>query len=222
MPEKKTKGASSIIRDAVMLCAITLVAAVLLGLVNEMTKDRIAEQQAQAKAEAYQKVFAEAEEFVFAKEGAEDAQAQVLQEALKGSAKLLAAKGFSSVAINEAGLARDGAGKTIGIVMSITVKGYNTLTMTMGYSLEGKVTGIAFITLSETPGLGMRADEATFKDQFAGKTADVLEVTKAGAVRDNEIEAISSATITSKGVTNGVNAGICFAKELFAPVSVLE
>ena len=48
-----------------------------------------------------------------------------------------------------------------------------------------------------------------FKNQFSDKNAEAFEVTKAGASDENEINAISGATITSKAVTGGVNAGIC-------------
>ena len=42
----------SMIKDALILCAISLIAALALGFVNELTKDRIAFLEAQAKAAA--------------------------------------------------------------------------------------------------------------------------------------------------------------------------
>ena len=39
-------------------------------------------------------------------------------------------------------------------------------------------------------------------------------VTKSGAASDSEIDAISGATITSNGMTDGVNAGICYFQSL--------
>ena len=50
----------SMMKDAIILCMISLIAALALGFVNELTKDRIAFLAAQAKAEAYQEVFPEA------------------------------------------------------------------------------------------------------------------------------------------------------------------
>ena len=43
-----------------------------------------------------------------------------------------------------------------------------------------------------------------------GKNADSLTVTKTGASADNEIDAISGATVTSNAVTNAVNAALFY------------
>ena len=64
------------------------------------------------------------------------------------------------------------------------------------------------MTISETAGLGMNATKDEFKNQFKDKQVDSFEVTKTGAAADNEIDALSGATITSKAVTRGVNAGL--------------
>ncbi len=56
----------------------------------------------------------------------------------------------------------------------------------------------------ETPGLGALAYEEWFTNQYQNKTAP-LEVVKRPAEADNEISAITASTITSNGVTNGVN-----------------
>ena len=206
MSENK-KNSASIIKDALALCIITLVAAVLLGFVNEMTKDRIAEQEAAAKEAAYREVYPEA--FSYSK----DSLTKVAS-----SAELLKENGFESIVISEAGLALDASGKPLGYVMTVTTKkGYGgAITMTMGYRLDGAITGIAFVTLNETPGFGMKADEAAFKDQFIGKNAFELVYVKTGATEENEIDAISGATVTTKAVTGAVNAGLCFASDMVA------
>ena len=80
--------------------------------------------------------------------------------------------------------------------------------------MEGTVTGVEILSISETAGLGMRAAEEEFKGQFRNKAVDQFAVTKAGASAENEIDAISGATFTSSAVTNGVNAGICFYQSL--------
>ena len=54
---------NKIIKDALALTLITLVAGVALGGVYEITKDPIARQEAQAKAEAYEQVFTDAAAF---------------------------------------------------------------------------------------------------------------------------------------------------------------
>ena len=81
----------------------------------------------------------------------------------------------------------------------------NTITMMVGVDLEGKVTGISIISHTETAGLGaVAADKGdagqAFRGQFVGKSGE-LEVKV-------DIDAISSATITSKAVTEGVNMAL--------------
>ena len=55
----------------------------------------------------------------------------------------------------------------------------------------------------------MNATKDAFKNQFKDKNVESLEVTKSGAAQDNQIDALSGATSTSKAVTGGVNAGLC-------------
>ena len=63
--------------------------------------------------------------------------------------------------------------------------------------------------MSETAGLGAKAKDEAFNGQYDGKKTDKpLEVAKGSASGDNQILAISGATISSTAVTNGVNAAI--------------
>jgi electron transport complex protein RnfG len=86
----------------------------------------------------------------------------------------------------------------------------------MGVRADGTLTKIEMLTIKETAGLGMKADESEFKDQFSEINTDAFNVIKAQVVKssDNEINAISGATITSDAVTNTVNAGLAFANDL--------
>jgi electron transport complex protein RnfG len=52
------------------------------------------------------------------------------------------------------------------------------------------------------------------KTSFKGKKADLIEFTKSGATADNQIDAVSGATITTTAVTNAVNSGLRFINEL--------
>ncbi len=96
----------------------------------------------------------------------------------------------------------------IGWCVNVTPSGYGGVIDTIvGIGKDGEVTGIKIISLSETPGLGAKATDAAFSNQFAGKKGDgTLSVIKNGKATENEIVAISGATITSKAVTEGVNA----------------
>ena len=201
------KKKQSMIKDALILCAISLIAALALGFVNELTKDRIAQLAAEAKAEAYREVFPEAEQII------EASGNEILAKAMEEADTILANGGFSNVTLDEVCLVKDASGNHIGYVASVTLKAYDVMTLTFGYNTEGVVTGLAFLSIKETPGIGMKADEPAFKDQFAGNKADQLVSVKSGA-GDGEINAISGATFTTDGVIKGVNAGICFMKEL--------
>ena len=72
------------------------------------------------------------------------------------------------------------------------------------------------LSISETAGLGMKADESEFKDQFKDKNVEKFTYTKNGEKGDDKIDAISGATITSKAVTNATDAAIYFVANCLA------
>lgn len=195
-------------KDAVILFAITLIAGLCLGGVYGITKEPIAKAEAAAKIAAYKEVLPEASDFV------EDGMA----EKIAASAEDLMGQGFGNVYIDSAAQAVDASGSAVGYVVSSTSKdGFGgEVKLSVGINGEGKVTGIAFLSLAETPGLGMNATGDEFKGQFAGKNAEALAVTKAGSPAENEIQAMSGATITSEAVTNAVNAAIYFVNNCAA------
>ncbi|HIZ66428.1 MAG TPA: RnfABCDGE type electron transport complex subunit G [Candidatus Blautia pullicola] len=191
---------NTIIKDTIILTLITLVAGGLLGLVYEITKAPIAQQEEMAKQEAYKAVFEDADSFEVCVE-ADDADI----------AKYLADNGFTAQTVNEVMEAKDASGETLGYALNMTTsEGYGgDIVFSMGVRLDGTLNGISLLTLNETAGLGMNADKPEFKDQYQDKNVESFEVTKTGAAADNEINAISGATITSNAVTGGVNAGLC-------------
>ena len=83
------------------------------------------------------------------------------------------------------------------------------ITLTMGIDNSGTLNGISILSISETPGLGMRAEEV-LKPQFAGKNVTEFTYTKTGAVSEDQVDAISGATITTNAVTNAVNGGLYY------------
>lgn len=192
----------SMFRDAGIIVAITLIAGLVLGGVYQLTKEPIAEQKRLKKQQACQEVFAEADSFA------------ELEGFDTGEAALVLASSdtpFASQDIDEVMIAQDGAGNTLGFVLTVTShEGYGgDIQFTMGVTNEGVLNGISLLSISETAGLGMRADEV-LKPQFAGKSAEKYEYTKTGAVADHQIDAISGATITTNAVVNGVNAGLYY------------
>jgi hypothetical protein len=92
----------------------------------------------------------------------------------------------------------------------------------MGVQLDGTTNGISFLSLSETAGLGMEADTDSFKVQFEGKNVEQFRYTKSGATVDEEIDALSGATITTNAVTNAVNAGLTYVQSIDSDTSTEE
>ena len=191
------------IRDSLILFAITLIAGLLLGGVYAITKNPIVKTQEDKKNEAYQAVFTDAAEFTEVTDAA-DAQ------------QILADAGYTKDRIDEVKAAMDADGNILGYVMTITSsEAYGgELQLAMGIRMDGTVNGISFLSLSETIGLGMEAKKPEFQEQFAGKQVEQFVYSKTGAAADNEIDALSGATITTNAVTNAVNAGICYAGAL--------
>ena len=195
---KKSSDIAGMFKDTGILLVITLVAGLLLGLVYQITKEPIAIQQEKAKQEACQEVFAEAASFAEMELTEPDEQAW-------------AEAGFAQESIDEVMAAQDASGTTLGYVITVTTKeGYGgDIRFTIGITETGLVNGISILEISETAGLGMRAEEV-LKPQFAGKEAEKFEYTKTGAVAAYQIDAISGATITTNAVVNGVNAGLYY------------
>lgn len=199
----------SMIKDAMILFVITLLAGALLGVVYEVTKEPIAAQQEKAKNEAYQEVFAQAESF-------EDIamKPDLAPEDLTAYVKQL---GYD-VDINNIAGAWDEGDNELGYVITVTDhEGYGgDIQFSMGITNDGILNGISILSISETAGLGMRAEEV-LKPQFVNKEITEFSYTKTGVAADNQIDAISGATITTNAVVNGVNAGIAVFNEYLLP-----
>lgn len=196
----------SMIKDALILFAITLVAGLLLGVVYDITKEPIAQQKAKAKTEANKNVFAAAESF----EACASFDAAGAQEALS-------AAGLSGMDIDEVSAALDATGNLLGYVITVTDhEGYGgDIQFSMGVTLDGTLNGISLLSISETAGLGMKAGDVLVP-QFSDKNVEQFTYTKSGSTNDSEIDAISGATITTKAVVNGVNAGLEYFRSVLA------
>ncbi|MDR0898016.1 MAG: FMN-binding protein [Oscillospiraceae bacterium] len=155
-----------------VLALVAIVAAVALGVTNEITKGPI------------------------------DLQAEAAQNAAR-QALVPDATAFEEAGGVYTGLA-DGA--PVGYVTQVTVQGYGgPVDVTVGTDPDGVLTGIRVggTSFAETPGLGAKAKDAAFTDQFAGQTAPL-----ALAKDDGAIDAITAATITSSAVLRGVNSAV--------------
>lgn len=191
-----------IVHDALILTAFTLVLGFVLGLVYEITKEPIAAADAATAQAAYSKVFADAESFE-AYEGFDKEEA----------ASLMEEQGFNDE-ITDVQTAKDGGGNSLGYVITVTAKDGSqaNITFSVGIQMDGTVNGYSITNIAETPGLGDKAKNEEFSGQFQGKQADSFTVVKQAPASDSEIESISGATITSRAMTNGVNACMAYFK----------
>lgn len=202
----------SMIKDALILFAITLVAGLSLGFVNEVTKEPIAKAKEQAKQEVCQEVFQDASGFSLI-EGFSTEEAAVV----------LAQEGVVGSDITEVYTATDASDVALGYVIIVTNhEGYaGDIQFSMGVTLDGTLNGISLLSISETPGLGMEAGEVLVP-QFAGKQVRAFTYTKSGATEDSQIDAISGATVTTNAIVNGVNAGLVYYQTALEGGSVNE
>ena len=191
---------NKLIKNTLILTAITVVSGLLLGVVYNVTKEPIAQAQENTKQEAYRAVLADASSF------------ETLDFDAESTLSLLTENGYTSDTISEVAEGKDNSGETIGYVISVqSSEAYDgTLDLSVGIATDGTVKGVEMLSISETAGLGMKADEAEFKDQYKDKNVENFTVTKTGEDGDNMIDAISGATITSNAVTNAVNSALVY------------
>ncbi len=204
----------AIIKDALILFVITVVAGLGLGFVHMITEEPIKKVQEEAKQKAYRTVFADATEF-------KNLDESTLPDDLFVS--VLADAGIEKDEIAEVVAAMKGDAYA-GMVVTVVAKdGYGgDIKFSVGIQKDGTVNGISILSISETAGLGMKAKEPAFQSAFVNKNADTFVVTKSGATKDGDVDAISGATITSKAVTKGVNSAVTAFKYLTANGVKLE
>ncbi len=195
------------VKNTIILTVITVIAGLFLGFVYDITKEPIRVQEEKTKQEAYLQVFPSAVKFE------EDNSID-----LANAPQVLENAGCKEAQIDEVLTAQDTSGTVLGYVMRVTTKeGYGgDISFSMGITKDGVLNGIEILSINETAGLGMKAKEDEFQNQFAGKQVAQFTYTKSGSTADYEIDAISGATITTNAMVNGVNAGLAY----FASIDV--
>ena len=170
-----------ILKLTLILLLVSAVVAGVLGLTNMVTKDRIAEYNEKKTAEAYGAVM----EF--------NSYEEVQFENADSTTK----KVFKTDSGNW-------------VVEAETSGSQGMITVAVGVNADLTCNGISIISSSETSGLGSKANDDFFKDQFPGLNADQAKVTKDGG----SVEAITGATITSKEVCLAVRDAIAAVESL--------
>lgn len=182
---KSNKDIFGMVKLALILFAITAIVALLLSTVNEVTKGPIAAQKEAAFNSAMSKVMP-ADSY----EKIENLSDYKLDETVR-----------------EIYIANK-ADKQVGYCIKTAPRGFGgEISMIVGVDMEGKVTQVNIVSMSETPGLGTKAKDDAFLGQYSGKSNDVA-VTTSSSPKENEISAITGATVSSKAVTVGVQAAL--------------
>ncbi len=191
---------NKIIKNTIILTLITLISGLGLGVVYEITKEPIAQAQEAAKKEAWQAVFPEA--------SLDDFAAVEIDQTVAD--QVVADLGIQAT-IDEACTVGD-----LGYVVTTTDKeGYGgNIQITVGITADGTISGVSILSISETAGLGMKATEPAFYEQYHGKQTESFYVSKDGG-NGEPIDALSGATITSRAVTGAVNAALAYYQNAF-------
>ena len=183
-----------ILKVAGTLTVIALVVAALLGVVNNVTKDKIAEQDAENTRIAMSAV---------APEGSEFGDKMDISDAVAAAASAQGGKIVEMYPMTN-------GGADAGYVVKVSASGsQGTITMMVGVDANKAITGISVISHSETSGIGTKvvgdepnSDGVPVLDQFVGMSgAGSLVVGKT-------VTPISGATVSTKGITMGANAAL--------------
>lgn len=176
----------NILKIGINLMIVSMIGATILALTNCVTAPKIEEVEKEAKKVAMQKVLPTAIQFKEFKKK----------------------QGFFK------GL--DADGNLVGYVISCLAVGYGGgFWVMVGVDTEFKIIEISILTHKETPGLGDKIEDESFRGQFKGKKSEQLEIVKMPT--KDKIQAITGATLSSKAVTEAVKEGLEELKKLFYP-----
>jgi len=182
------------ISTSLKLLIITAIAALCLALVNKLTAPVIAQNQIKTMEAAQKEVLPEADSF----------------KALDFSNEKLEFTKTSGTYIDNFYLGMNGD-KTVGyVVTAVSKKGYGgDIRVMVGIKSDLTINKVKITETKETAGLGLNASKPDFIEQYIGRS-EYLSVIKNSdpTTEGTDIAAISSATVTSKAVTNAVNTAI--------------
>lgn len=101
-------------------------------------------------------------------------------------------------------------GKTAAYIFTESSKGYGGDVSGMtAIKPDGTVAGVAILDVSgETPGLGQNAAKESFFSQYIGLKKGVSVLKNGAKAENNEVDAVTGATITSTAVTRAVNKAL--------------
>lgn len=168
----------AVLIPTVSLFLICIFVTAALALTNSVTADKIAEIEQQSKQESMKAVCPEAQTF-------EEITPDVMYEG------------------------KDESGNTVGYAISTATMGYGGQVKVMTGINDGKIIGVdVFYNDAETPGLGKNTSNASFRDQYKGLTTDSDISVSKDSSSGQTVDAVTSATISSRAVTKAVNEAV--------------
>ena len=188
--KNKENSAWAMIKLGLILACYAVASCTVLALVNNVTAPVIQKNNEEKAAKAMRAVFAQAESF-----------------------NMLSSERAGLLNVDSIGLALV-EGRVAGAVAQVSGPTYDKATIMVGMTKDGTVTGVSFLANTDSPGFGLKASDPTFTlksgktfyGQFEGLQA------KDGFVLNQNVDAISGATITSRGVAALVERA-CVAME---------
>lgn len=101
-------------------------------------------------------------------------------------------------------------GETAAYIFTESAKGYGgDVSVMTAVKPDGTIAGVAILDVSgETPGLGQNAAKESFYSPYAGLKKGVSLLKNGAKAENNEVDAVTGATITSTAVTRAVNAAL--------------
>lgn len=186
-----------ILKVAGTLTVISLVVAALLGVVNNITEDKIAAIDAENTRIAMSAVAPEGSEF---------------GDKMEVTDEMVAAAATQSGKILELYPVTNG-GAEAGYVMKVSASGsQGTIVMMVGVDANKAITGISVVSHSETSGIGTKVVGNEPNSAGVPVLDQFVRLSGAGSlVVGSNITAISGATVSTKGITMGANAALAVA-----------
>ena len=185
-----------VIKVAGTLTVIALVTAALLGLVDGVTRDKIAEIEAEKTRIAMSAVAPAGSEFTDK------------QEIPAAAAEAAAAQGGKVLELYGV--------KAGGCVMKISASGsQGSIVMMVGVDANKAITGISVVSHSETSGIGTKVVGNELNDAGVPVLDQFIGLSGSGSlVVKKNITPITTATVSTKGITMGANAALAAAEAL--------
>ncbi len=188
------------VRLVFVLTFICLLASLGLALVNRATEQRIAHQKKMEKLSAIRSVLPPFD-----------------NDPIKDKKEFIVGKDEEGCPITKTFYLGKMNDKIVGVAFQAEGEGFGgTIMAIIGINLQGETTGIEILDHYETPGLGARIELSEFRGQFIGKSlanSKLVEGSLALMKDRGDIDSLTGATISSRGLTQAVDRALWLFKE---------